>query len=41
LDRLRRLRPLELIDRMAPSRARPQVAFKLDYAGGYGNYHND
>jgi hypothetical protein len=26
---------------LAPSRTRPQVAFKLDYAGGYGKYHRN
>ena len=26
---------------IAPTRARPQVAFKLDYAGGWGKYHSD
>jgi hypothetical protein len=29
------------VNALAPSRARPQVAFKLDYAGGYGKYHKD
>lgn len=26
---------------IAPTKARPQVAFKLDYAGGWGKYHSD
>ena len=26
---------------IAPTRARPQIAFKLDYAGGWGKYHTD
>ena len=25
---------------IAPTRARPQIAFKLDYAGGWGKYHS-
>jgi hypothetical protein len=29
------------INALAPTQARPQVAFKLDYAGGYGKYHRD
>lgn len=27
------------INAIAPTRSRPQVAFKLDYAGGWGKYH--
>jgi hypothetical protein len=26
---------------IAPTRSRPQLAFKLDYAGGWGKYHKD
>jgi hypothetical protein len=26
---------------IAPTRTRPQLAFKLDYAGGWGKYHTD
>src|SRR4051812_21572521 len=26
---------------IAPSRNRPQLSFKLDYAGGWGKYHKD
>ena len=26
---------------IAPTQSRPQVAFKLDYAGGWGKYHTD
>src|SRR5262245_7042329 len=29
------------VNAIAPTQARKQVAFKLDYAGGYGKYHND
>jgi hypothetical protein len=29
------------VNALAPTRARPQVAFKLDYAGGWGKYHDD
>jgi hypothetical protein len=29
------------VNALAPTKARPQVAFKLDYAGGYGKYRND
>jgi hypothetical protein len=29
------------VNAIAPTRARPQVAFKLDYAGGWGKYHTD
>jgi hypothetical protein len=29
------------VNAIAPTRARPQVAFKLDYAGGWGKYHRD
>jgi len=29
------------IDAIAPTRARAQVAFKLDYAGGWGKYHTN
>ncbi len=29
------------INAIAPTKARPQVAFKLDYAGGWGKYHRD
>jgi hypothetical protein len=29
------------VNAIAPTRARPQVAFKLDYAGGWGKYHSD
>jgi len=29
------------VNALAPARVRPQVAFKLDYAGGYGKYHKD
>jgi hypothetical protein len=27
------------VNAIAPTRARPQIAFKLDYAGGWGKYH--
>src|SRR5207247_5419152 len=29
------------VNAIAPTKARPQVAFKLDYAGGYGKYHTN
>jgi hypothetical protein len=29
------------INAIAPTTARPQVGFKLDYAGGWGKYHKD
>jgi hypothetical protein len=29
------------VNAIAPTTARPQVAFKLDYAGGWGKYHRD
>ena len=29
------------VNAIAPTKARPQVAFKLDYAGGWGKYHSD
>lgn len=29
------------VNAIAPTRARPQVAFKLDYAGGWGKYHKE
>ena len=29
------------VNAIAPTRARQQVAFKLDYAGGWGKYHTD
>jgi hypothetical protein len=29
------------VNALAPSRARAQVEFKLDYAGGWGRYHRD
>jgi hypothetical protein len=29
------------INAIAPTQSRPQVAFKLDYAGGWGKYRND
>jgi hypothetical protein len=29
------------VNAIAPTRSRPQVAFKLDYAGGWGKYHRD
>ncbi|HEY6961487.1 MAG TPA: hypothetical protein VI408_06305 [Gaiellaceae bacterium] len=29
------------VNAIAPTRARPQVDFKLDYAGGWGKYHAD
>src|SRR3954465_15461446 len=29
------------VNALAPTTARPQVALKLDYAGGYGKYRND
>jgi hypothetical protein len=29
------------LNAIAPTRARAQVAFKLDYAGGWGKYHKD
>jgi hypothetical protein len=29
------------VNAIAPTRARPQLAFKLDYAGGYGKYRTD
>jgi hypothetical protein len=29
------------LNAIAPTRARPQVAFKLDYAGGWGKYHKE
>jgi hypothetical protein len=28
------------VNAIAPTRSRPQVAFKLDYAGGWGKYHS-
>lgn len=28
------------VNAIAPTRTRPQVAFKLDYAGGWGKYHD-
>jgi hypothetical protein len=29
------------LNAIAPTRSRPQLAFKLDYAGGWGKYHTD
>jgi hypothetical protein len=29
------------LNAIAPTRARPQISFKLDYAGGWGKYHSD
>jgi hypothetical protein len=29
------------VNAIAPTRSRPQVAFKLDYSGGWGRYHRD
>ncbi len=29
------------VNAIAPTRARPQTAFKLDYAGGWGKYHKE
>jgi hypothetical protein len=29
------------VNAIAPTRARPQVSFKLDFAGGWGKYHSD
>jgi hypothetical protein len=29
------------VNALAPTRSRPQIAFKLDYAGGWGKYHRD
>jgi hypothetical protein len=29
------------LNAIAPTRSRPQLAFKLDYAGGWGKYHRD
>jgi len=29
------------LNAIAPTKARPQLAFKLDYAGGWGKYHSD
>jgi hypothetical protein len=29
------------VNAIAPTQARPQTAFKLDYAGGWGKYHRD
>jgi len=29
------------LDAIAPTRTRPQVKFRLDYAGGWGKYHRD
>ena len=29
------------VNAIAPTRSRPQLAFKLDYAGGWGKYHRD
>jgi hypothetical protein len=31
----------DAVNAIAPTRARPQVAFKLDYAGGWGKAHKD
>jgi hypothetical protein len=31
----------DAVNAIAPTHARPQVAFKLDYAGGWGKYHAD
>lgn len=39
--KLRRVLAWGAINAIAPSRSRPQVAFKLDYAGGWGKYHSD
>ncbi len=29
------------VNAIAPTRSAPQLAFKLDYAGGWGKYHSD
>src|SRR4051812_16003149 len=29
------------VNAIAPTRARPQLAFELDYSGGYGKYRRD
>jgi hypothetical protein len=29
------------LNAIAPTKSRPQLAFKLDYAGGWGKYHSD
>jgi hypothetical protein len=29
------------VNAIAPTQARPQVSFRLDYAGGWGKYHSD
>jgi hypothetical protein len=36
---LRRVLAWGAINALAPTRNRPQVAFKLDYSGGWGTYH--
>jgi hypothetical protein len=39
--RVRRVLAWGGVNAIAPTRTRPQVAFKLDYSGGYGKYHRD
>jgi hypothetical protein len=39
--KLRHVLAWDAINAIAPTRARPQVAFKLDYAGGWGKTHTD
>jgi hypothetical protein len=38
---LKRVLAWGAINAIAPTRARPQVAFKLDYSGGWGKYRRD
>ena len=37
--RVRRVLAWGAVDGRAPSRSRPQVAFRLDYSGGWGTFH--
>jgi hypothetical protein len=39
--RVKRVLAWGAVNALAPTRSRPQVAFKLDYAGGWGKYHRD
>ena len=39
--KVRRVLAWGAINAIAPTRSRPQVAFKIDYAGGWGKYHRD
>jgi hypothetical protein len=39
--KLKRVLAWGAVDAIAPTTARPQVSFELDYSGGYGKYRND